>query len=614
MEVSQKRMIREVMKYYVSIGNVYEDIIKKIIDYENNVLGTEDDSDWLMHKIMELFESKGVTAAMCLENKDVISSAVKASANKDKGEVRTPETWVEEAHKMLDNCIEGWKNKNIWDACSGNGVLTKGISGNNVYLSTINNIEVDILKTLNNSTNVFNLDFTSDVDLDDVNSMFTDKLPESLKDIIKNDKGLVFIMNPPHKSMNGSKSDLCQFMKDKGYGVCANDSLYQFMYRILALKNMWGMEDVYVGIFGNTEMFIDDTYEDIMSDWMNDFKYMDGMCINRNDYDADVDWNVTFSVWRARREDEDIDELPLTFKAKAVNASGSAINIGDRVLGVTEVLLEDWVKSDEIIEDAFMPAVSEASKSINGNLARMGVDALGQVYLDSKVNSQRKAVLSSYPISGGIDITNENMIRCLVGYAVKACCDSEKENSEFIYKPLNEDSEAYKKWVADSIVLSMFDYSNIVWAYRDVEVSGFTYNRGNFMFPFKKSEIESMVEESIIADKKVIKDIESNDAINDSIIKALEEYREYMSNDAIKLLEFGKKCIEESFYGKLRRQCMFGSYTVAWDASLSQIRTVKNLWGIDKEKKLVEMLSMLKDNMRRRLKEVGFIRDTEYID
>lgn len=619
LNVNQKRMIKEVVKYYISIGNTYESMIDRMIRYSNNELASDNYNDWLMGKIMELFNSNGVSVSDCLENKAILMSAVSASKNKDKGELETPIIWVKEAQKMMEECIKDWRKMHIWDCCCGNGNLEKGIEAESIYLSTINKIDADVVRTLNPNAKVFELDFTKDIDLDDVNSMFTDKLPEELQEVIKEDRGIVFLINPPHKSATGSKSDVASFMKSKGYGICANDSLYQFMYRILSLKNIWGIDNIYVGMFGNTSMFIEENCEDIMSDWMDDFKYIGGMCISKDDYDTncDVDWNITFTVWRALGNDEERDNLPLTFKAKALDAAGNVKVLGNRTLGIEEMLIDEWVKPEDTLEDVFMPSIIESSSALTGSVAKIANGAFGQITLDNNIRSKKKAFMSSLPTSGGIDITEENMERCLAAYTAKLCADKVETNTEHIYKPIDEESKEYKEWVADSIIMAMFDFTNATWAYRGIEVDGYEYNRGNFMFPLRKQFIIDNFmsgENAIITDKKIIKDINENDGFNELLVGMIDKYKEYMSVTARQLLEFGIDCIIESYKGKIRRQCMFQNYTNAWDASITQIRSVKNLWSMEKEKKLVELTSILKDSMSKKMKSIGFIKDVEYFD
>ena len=141
-----------------------------------------------------------------------------------KGSFFTPRKWVELSQQYLAAELgEDWQDEYyIWDCCGGTGNLEAGRTNKyHIWVSTLDKADVDVIhdriRHMNDaSTNgkganlldkhVFQFDFLNDpFDLDTPDS----KLPDSLKEILKNDekrKKLVIYINPPYAEAASKKT------------------------------------------------------------------------------------------------------------------------------------------------------------------------------------------------------------------------------------------------------------------------------------------------------------------------------------------------------------------------------------------------------------------------
>ena len=121
----------------------------------------------------------------------------------------TPQIWVEKSQEYLAKTFgENWQDEYyIWDCCCGTGNLLTGlVNPYNVWASTIDQADVDILHTsINNhkcnllASHVFRFDFLNGN---------IDNLPEELRSIVSDpekQKKLIIYINPPYAEATSHK-------------------------------------------------------------------------------------------------------------------------------------------------------------------------------------------------------------------------------------------------------------------------------------------------------------------------------------------------------------------------------------------------------------------------
>src|SRR5574344_548967 len=128
----------------------------------------------------------------------------------------------------------------IWDMAAGTGNWEiNSPNKTNVYLSTLNGSDMDTIRRSGYfvSDNVFQYDYLND-DIDALGNIdynITKKVPQPLRDAIKNKKVLVYI-NPPYAESSNNKKGVAtntvfsSYIKE--YGKASNELFTQFMIRI----------------------------------------------------------------------------------------------------------------------------------------------------------------------------------------------------------------------------------------------------------------------------------------------------------------------------------------------------------------------------------------------
>lgn len=126
-----------------------------------------------------------------------------------KGDFYTPLKVVEKTYEYLDRVLgDNWQKEYIvWDMCCGVGNLeTKHSYPRNVYMSTINQSDIDIVRSTKSSAAAikFQYDYLNDDITDDGNIDYslTKKMPDSLCKIIEESKTgirkILVLINPPY--------------------------------------------------------------------------------------------------------------------------------------------------------------------------------------------------------------------------------------------------------------------------------------------------------------------------------------------------------------------------------------------------------------------------------
>ncbi|MDR3233271.1 MAG: hypothetical protein LBT46_06375, partial [Planctomycetaceae bacterium] len=119
-----------------------------------------------------------------------------------KGSFFTPKIWVEKSQEYLEKVFgENWQDEYyIWDCCCGTGNLLAGlVNPHNVWASTIDQADIDILHT-SISNKKCNLPEPHVFQFDFLNGNFND-LPEGLRNVINDtekQKKLIIYINPPY--------------------------------------------------------------------------------------------------------------------------------------------------------------------------------------------------------------------------------------------------------------------------------------------------------------------------------------------------------------------------------------------------------------------------------
>ncbi|OPG44967.1 hypothetical protein [Helicobacter pylori] len=165
--------------------------------------------------------------ASILERRDLL---VPSDVRERKGAYFTPKIWVEKSQEYLAKALgqDYQEDYIIWDCAGGTGNLLRGLLNKaNLYLSTLDHNDVAIVKDLAAKNHlkllenhVFQFDFLND-------DFFSDKLPKSLQEILKDKeklKKLIIYINPPYAEA-GNKAKMSGTGEHKAK-VARNNKVY----------------------------------------------------------------------------------------------------------------------------------------------------------------------------------------------------------------------------------------------------------------------------------------------------------------------------------------------------------------------------------------------------
>ena len=360
---------------------------------------------------------------------EISDRLIEDTNRRNKGEFYTPTLFVDYAHDMISKEFgEDWKEKYVvWDNCSGTKNLTRDYYFKDLYCSTLEQAELDISKQYNKEATSFQFDFLNDS---------LDKLPKGLLEAFKQNKPIIFFMNPPYattcnfgnknKAEEGNDTIINCIMKENGMKRCSDNLYAQFIYRIMMIKEQYNLTDVHICLFSPTLFLTGSSFETFRNVFFKDFAYNAGVQFKASHF-ADVadSWGISFSIWKNGET-----AVKNNFNYKLIDNIDGEIEVVDEkvvynVDGQKTASL--WVKED--VKKFKTEDAPQMTSGINykpnkdgcrGNLVK---NAIGFFYNNSNnvdKNAQNVGMFTSCFSSGtGCSILPINFTRCTSLFAAR---------------------------------------------------------------------------------------------------------------------------------------------------------------------------------------------------
>lgn len=239
---------------------------------------------------------------------EIADRLIEDTNRRRRGEFYTPTIFADYAHKMLSEQLgDDWKEKYVvWDCCWGTGNLTRDYKFKELYCSTLQQSDLDCGSRYNPEATKFQLDFLNDDIIEP--SLFDYKLPQGLYNALKENKPLVFLINPPFATaseMNGlgkgkgaCKTKTSMRMTEAGLSNANKNLFAQFLYNILLIKKHFKLNNVVIGLFCNPIYLSGTAFDKFREMFLKEFSYKDGILFNASNF-ADVSnlWGINFCIW-----------------------------------------------------------------------------------------------------------------------------------------------------------------------------------------------------------------------------------------------------------------------------------------------------------------------------
>lgn len=231
-----------------------------------------------------------------------VSDKLQDIANRrSEGSYYTRLNWVNEATKIIEqNLATNWKEKYVvWDCASGRGNLTTGKTFKELYCSTL---KEEDLKYIENGVK-FQLDFLNK----DIEK--SHKIPSKLLQALKEDKPILFLINPPYKAdkevidIEGiiyptPTTKIGKQMQSEGLGICTYQLYSQFLRQIINIKKRYNLLSVHTAIFSPITYMQGEKYRKFRDIFLSEFDFKGGMVFSANNFNGVYGkWDVSFSIW-----------------------------------------------------------------------------------------------------------------------------------------------------------------------------------------------------------------------------------------------------------------------------------------------------------------------------
>jgi hypothetical protein len=227
----------------------------------------------------------------------IVDRIVEDTTRRKQGEFFTPAIWVDKAHEYIASVYgENWKDEYVvWDPAWGTGNLTRDYQFKELYVSTLNQSDIDTANQMGYNTEAVKFQF------DFLNDDYS-KLPEGLRKIIEEGRQIIVLMNPPYATssnmVQGTSKKGVAFnkmnmeMNNKKLDRAASQLYAQFFYRLNKLKN------VNICMFTKPTFMTGQVYKEFRNQILSQYKFMKGFMMDAKDFEGVKSWPLTFTVWK----------------------------------------------------------------------------------------------------------------------------------------------------------------------------------------------------------------------------------------------------------------------------------------------------------------------------
>ena len=536
------------------------------------------------------------------------------------GEFYTPTLFTDYAHKMLSEQLgEDWKEKYVvWDCCWGTGNLTRDYQFKELYASTLEQAELDCGQRYNPEATKFIFDFLNEP----IENMYgwNEKIPTGLRQALKENKPIVFFINPPYatannKGANGTSKAGCaktainKKMLDDGIGACSQNIFSQFIYRILLLKEHFNLTDIAIGLYCNPIYLSGSTFKIFRKELFRNFEFKKGILFNASYFsNVSSEWGINFTVWKNGKT-EDGKYFPHSLIEET---GGEIIEVGEKYIYNIDDQKSgsDWVKADIVKEKTFdAPQLSSGvvvkeGKGCRGRICKNALGYYVNIANNCSESSQGTTLYSGCCSRGnGCSILNINFEKVVSMFSARRLIKNTWVNHIDEFMIPNVDDINFKEYVYNSIIYSIFESKSQQSSLRQICYKNQLWNIKNEFFFMSKNEIMNLANENNF-------DYTYNDArVSEErfVYKKLQEIE--LSKEAQDVLDKAIELTKKSFkYREMFNQEHPEYQIMNWDCGWYQIKAVLKEYFADDLKDFQELYKILADKMRPMVYELGFLK------
>ena len=420
-----------------------------------------------------------------------------------KGAYYTPLNVVEKAYDKLEEVLgKNWqKNTIVWDMCCGVGNLeVKHSNHRNIYMSTLDQADIDVMKAAKICVPAqrFQYDYLNDDITDDgkIDYSLTNKLPESLRNAIKEGKKILVLMNPPYAEAGSAlgkdgkkKVSANKFaavaMSD--YGKASNELFTQFVARIAQ-----EIPTATLAMFSKLKYVNAPNFEKFRDVW--NAEYLGGFIVHSKAFDGlSGNFPIGFLVWKTNQKAKkktQITEITTDVLDKKAQPIGEKKFYN---LPNTE-FLNVWLTRPKPNNTQVIPLKNTISPYTSAKyLDKWSDGAIAYMWCqnnDLQHTSQQTALFSSVWGDGhGFYVNPENLWQAAVIFSVRRLIKPTwiNDRDQFL-QPTAPLSDEFKN---DCLIWMLFSGSNLTASADNLQWNGKSWSLVNHFIPYTEAEINA---------------------------------------------------------------------------------------------------------------------------
>lgn len=530
-----------------------------------------------------------------------------------KGEFFTPTIWVDEAHKEISTHLgKDWKDRYIvWDCACGSANLTRDYNFKELYLSTLEQSDIDTIKDMgyNSNATIFQFDFLND-DLR--------KLPDGLKSALNDGKEILFFINPPYARAGEmgtndnalhkggvAESKTNTYMISNNWGKSAQNLYSQFLAKIYYFNKN---NNIKIACFAPTLYKSGGSFYLFREKFLSKFNLLYSMLFSAENFsDTASTWGIDFSIWLSSTT---LDKNQFTSTVKTISDDGIK-SIERKYIYNLDVISKssDWIRTETKnmkTEDA--PQMSSGLKIKENGYGKIVIPNMGYYVNWSNniyYNATNVTLLSSvFSVGQGISVIPENFYKVTTLFTARRSIQRTWINWQDEYMTPNESHPEWQKFVNDSIVYSLFNTKSNQSSLRQITYKDKLWDIKNEFFWLSTDQ---MIEAANNANyDSLYKDVKNNKQER-FVYNKLKDIE--LSQDAREVLDKATELTLKSMaVRKLMSQSHPEYHLDSWDSGYAQLKLVWKKYCADEFKAFRDQYKALEQRMIPLVYELGFLR------
>lgn len=533
------------------------------------------------------------------------------------GAFYTPKPFVDLAHKYIADVFgENWREEYIvYDPAAGTGNLTRDYRFKELYISTIDQSDIDTMNQMGYNPNAvkFQFDFLNDPD---------EKMPAELLAALRGerDKQVIVLMNPPYGTAGSvnkrsghkagiSNTAVCSLMQEKkAWGRARQQLFSQFFYRLWKYPGA-----VHLAAFTKPTWLTGPSSKGLRKDLMTSYRYREGFLLQGSEFaDVSSEWGISLTIKeKATYPQKDSGKYRVDLVGKDLH--GSTL-LGSHYLYNTDGTVSGaaWVREEvKGIKTLDVPQLGSSLTVKDSGRGRLVEGALGYFYSNNnkvEKNATEVAFLSSaFSSANGLSVVPENFLKCTALFTARKSIKGNWINDKDEYLAPNEDHPLYQQFVADSVIYSLFNNSSEQSSLRNVEYKGKLHNIYNEFFwtlptmmqqEADKHGFDALYQDARYGERRYVEKLLSDgDLFMDTSPLASDVYYA-----AEKLFIY--QCMP---YRQLLHEEHPEYHLNAWDAGYSQLKRVAQKFLPEEFKEFRKLYLEFEEYLRPQVYELGFL-------